>query len=136
MKKFSVIVLCSALAAATLAFGGCPGGKDDEDTQIKQLVTETPTPTVQPEADNPENTQTTEGISMTNDYLNQKEAGQVPSIKDNESVSSGNSENDGAASGESSQDSGKDNTSSEDGSGDTQDDNVQDNASQDESDEE
>lgn len=84
--KRGFIVILSLLVLLTMA--GCGKEKSEEETQIKQLVTGSPAPTVQPEADNPENTQTTDGVSMTNDYLNQKEAGQTPSVKDNGSVSS------------------------------------------------
>ncbi len=112
MKRVSGIVLCAALMISVAALG-CGGG-NQEDTQIKQLVTGTPTPTAQPEVDNPENTQTTDGVSMTNDYLNQKEAGQVPTINDNASVSSASDESGTAADGEGSQ-------STDEGSTDTQD---------------
>ena len=88
MRKKFAAVLCLFLAVSMAAFSGCGKEKSEEETQIKELVKESPTPTVQPEADNPENTQTKDGVSMTNDYLNQKEAGQAPDISDNENVSS------------------------------------------------
>ena len=88
MRKRIAAVLCLFLAAGMVVFSGCGKEKSEEETQIKELVKESPTPTVQPEADNPENTQTKDGVSMTNDYLNQKEAGQAPNISDNENVSS------------------------------------------------
>ena len=112
MRRSPTMVLCSVLAVSMTVFGGC-GKKNEEETQIKQLITGTPTPTVQPEADNPENTQTTDGISMTNDYLNQKEAGEVPSIKDNKNVSAsegedGTSQQDGQGEDTDSQGNGED----------------------------
>ena len=88
MRKRIAAVLWLFLAAGMVVFSGCGKEKSEEETQIKELVKESPTPTVQPEADNPENTQTKDGVSMTNDYLNQKEAGQAPNISDNENVSS------------------------------------------------
>lgn len=114
MRKKFAAVLCLFLAASMAVFSSCGKEKSEEETQIKELVKESPTPTVQPEADNPENTQTKDGVSMTNDYLNQKEAGQVPDISDNENVSSEESTDQG----ENGADGSEDQTGAEeDGSG-------------------
>ncbi len=133
MKKIPAIVMCGILAASVLVAGGC-GKKSEEENQIKQLITGTPTPTVQPEADNPKNTETTDGVSMTNDYLNQKEAGEVPSISDNPNVSSSAAGESDTASGEEDgqmeETTGED-TSLEDGSGeDSEDTDYQDETSE------
>ncbi len=64
MRKRIAAVLCLFLAAGMVVFSGCGKEKSEEETQIKELVKESPTPTVQPEADNPENTQTKDGVYL------------------------------------------------------------------------
>ena len=96
-KRCLVVILCMA-SILCAASAGCGKEKSKDETQIKKLVNTTPTPTVQLEKEDPENTKTEGSISMRNDYLDQKAAGDVPSVEDN-SNASGDSSQEGAGQG-------------------------------------